>query len=127
MEEAEDFINKQIKVAGEVTPMSTIKYYDNNKEAFCAYCGGPLESTMIGGFHLKCKNNCFGYTTETASLARIDELELKKSDIEFEIEKEKNSIRENALKTGRVLVAKHYMENKQQRDEFDNKIAEMTK
>mgnify|MGYP006913123002 CR=1 FL=1 len=125
--DAKEYLQEQIHLAGEMTRNSTIRYYDDDTKSYCPYCGGPQKQHLLetGVFKLEC--NCAGYKNEELTLNEIDKLEAEIVNLQTQLSAFKTQLKKQALESGTIFCAKHYMELKPQRDAFDAEIEKMTK
>lgn len=128
MEEAKEYIQKQIFTAGTRVRVSAIQYYEDNEHTYCPFCGSEQEQRSENGvFHIGCKQNCEGFQRELELLKKQADAksELERAQRKYELAK--LAVKKHALDAGTKIAAKHYMELAVERQAFDSEVEKLTK
>lgn len=124
-ETPKEFLLKQIHFATSTKIGPHIIFNDDEDRLFCPYCGKELRASLSGGYSVKC--DCKDYQDDLATLTKIDEIN---TEIDCLVKQKKdisNYMNNRVAEAGMKLCAKHYVEKKKEREDFDSKIEEFAK
>lgn len=128
MEEAKEYIQKQIFTAGTRVRVSAIQYYEDNEHTYCPFCGSEQEQRSENGvFHIGCKQNCEGFQRELEFLKKQADAKSELEHAQRKYELAKLAVKKHALDAGTKIAAKHYMELAAERQAFDSEVEKLTK
>ncbi|MBQ2398214.1 MAG: hypothetical protein II304_14450 [Bacteroidales bacterium] len=128
MEDAKEYIQRQIFPAGTRVRVSAIQYYEDDEHTYCPFCGSEQEQHSENGvFRIRCKQNCAGFQRELELIETQSNVksELDKAQRRYELAKA--AVEKHALDAGTKTAAKHYMELAAERQAFDSEVEKLTK
>lgn len=128
MEDAKEYIQKQIFPAGTRVRVSAIQYYEDDEHTYCPFCGSEQEQHSENGvFRIGCKQNCAGFQEEIKLLEEQANIKSELDAVQKRYESIKLSVKKHALDAGTKIAAKHYMELAAERQAFDSEVEKLTK
>lgn len=128
MEDAKEYIQKQIFTAGTRVRVSAIQYYEDDEHTYCPFCGSEQEQRSENGvFRIGCKQNCAGFQEERKLLEEQANIKSELDAVQKRYESIKLSVKKHALDAGTKTAAKHYMELAAERQAFDSEVEKLTK
>lgn len=128
MEDAKEYIRRQIFPAGTRVRVSAIQYYEDDEHTYCPFCGSKQEQHAEDGvFRIRCKNSCEGFQKELELLEKLAGVKSELDDVQRRYELAKSAVEKHALDEGTKIAAKHYMELAAERQAFDSEIEKLTK
>lgn len=128
MEDAKEYIQKQIFTAGTRVRVSAIQYYEDDEHTYCPFCGSEQEQHSENGiFRIGCKQNCAGFQEELKLLEEQAKVKSELDAVQKRYESIKLSVKKRALDAGTKIAAKHYMELAAERQAFDSEVEKLTK
>ena len=128
MEDAKEYIQKQIFTAGTRVRVSAIQYYEDDEHTYCPFCGSEQEQHSENGvFRIGCKQNCAGFQEELKLLEEQANIKSELDAVQKRYESVKLSVEKHALDAGTKTAAKHYMELAAERQAFDSEVEKLTK
>ena len=128
MEDAKEYIQRQIFPAGTRVRVSAIQYYEDDEHTYCPFCGSEQEQRSENGvFRIGCKQNCAGFQEERKLLEEQENTKFELDAVQKRYESIKLSVKKHALDAGTKIPAKHYMELAAERQAFDSEVEKLTK
>lgn len=128
MEDAKEYIQRQIFPAGTRVRVSAIQYYEDDEHTYCPFCGSEQEQHSENGvFRIGCKQNCVGFQEEIKMLEEQANIKSELDAVQKRYESIKLSVEKHALDAGTKTAAKHYMELAAERQAFDSEVEKLTK
>lgn len=121
-ENPNDFLLRQIHFATSTKIGPHVIFEDDQEGVYCPYCGKQLATSMSDGYSMKC--DCSEYKNDLNTLLEINRINNEISSLVLKKKEITDSMNDKVKAAGMKLCAKHYMEHKKDREEFDLKIAE---
>ena len=128
MEDAKEYIQRQIFPAGTRVRVSAIQYYEDDEHTYCPFCGSEQEQRSENGvFRIGCKQNCAGFQKELELIEIQTNVKSELDRAQRSNELAKAEVEKHTLDAGTKIAAKHYMELAAERQAFDSEVEKLTK